>query len=44
LELITPLEVRLKDKAIPLHALAGPEGSRRLRLPTLKKSESKYRL
>jgi hypothetical protein len=24
--------------------LAGPEGSRRLRLPTLKKSESKYRL
>ena len=28
--------VKGKDKAIPLHAWAGPEGSRRLRLPDFK--------
>jgi hypothetical protein len=28
--------VKVKGKAIPLQALAGPEGSRRLRLPDFK--------
>jgi hypothetical protein len=28
--------VKKKDKAIPLQALTGPEGSRRLRLPGIK--------
>jgi hypothetical protein len=28
----------VKDKAIPLQALTGPEGSRRLRLPILRQS------
>jgi hypothetical protein len=30
------LSIKKKDKAIPLQAWTGPEGSRRLRLPDLK--------
>jgi hypothetical protein len=29
-------KIKVKGKAIPLQALTGPEGSRRLRLPDLK--------
>jgi hypothetical protein len=31
------VEVKGRGKAIPLHALTGPEDSRRLRLPDFKK-------
>ena len=33
---ITLSDVKKKGKAIPLHAWAGPEGSKRLRLPDFK--------
>jgi hypothetical protein len=36
LKTITYLFVKGKGKAIPLQALTGPEGSRRLRLPDFK--------
>jgi len=33
----TPHQILLKDKAIPLQAWTGPEGSRRLRLSDFKR-------
>jgi hypothetical protein len=36
MNLLVFYKVKGKDKAIPLQALTGPEGSRRLRLPDFK--------